>query len=495
MSSSKQYKLILSIAIAFAVIHSTPLSTALAVVPPPDGGYPGGNTAEGQNALFSLTSGIYNTAVGWFSLRSNTEGQFNTAIGAGALLANLGNSGTSDGIQNTATGAGALLSNTTGEDNTANGAFALVSNTTGDSNTASGAFALQNNTTGSFNIAVGLGALLSNTTGFSNTAIGTNALVFNTEGNFNTAIGDLALRNNTAGRQNTAIGESALFHNTTADNNTAIGDDALFDNTTGINNTANGVNALFSNTTGDQNTAVGVGALLNNTDGNDNIAIGPNALSSSTSGNANIAVGLNAGTNVNTASNVICIGAIGADESNSCFIGNIFDQTSSGGAAVFVNAQGRLGTATSARRFKEGINPMANTSEALFALKPVTFHYKSDKASTAQFGLIAEEVAKVNADLVVRDNKGQVYTVRYDAVNAMLLNEFLKEHKKVQAQGATIAGLKKEIATLTAIVKEQTAQIQKVNAPVEASRSTPRMVRNHREGLSRIAQISGPQNN
>jgi trimeric autotransporter adhesin len=183
-------------------------------------------------------------------------------------------------------------------------------------------------------------------------------------------------------------------------------------------------------------------------------------------------LGLNAGTNVSTASNVICIGAIGADENNSCFVGNIFDQTSSGGTAVFVSSQGKLGTATSSRRFKNDVKPMENASEALFSLKPVTFHYKSDNTSTPQFGLIAEEVAQVNPDLVVRDKNGEIYTVRYDAVNAMLLNEFLKEHKKVEQLDATVA-------SLMATVKEQASRIEKVSAQLQMSKPAPRIVNNN----------------
>ena len=183
---------------------------------------------------------------------------------------------------------------------------------------------------------------------------------------------------NTSGNNNTANGISTLGANTLGSANTAMGVLALQRNTTGELNTAIGNQALLNNISGIGNTAVGSGALLFNNVGNDNIAIGHDALNSSQSGSANIAIGFNAGVNVSTVSNVICIGAIGADESNSCFIGNIFDETSSGGTAVFVNAQGKLGTAASSRRFKEGIKPMEKASETLFALKPVTFHYRND---------------------------------------------------------------------------------------------------------------------
>jgi Chaperone of endosialidase len=388
-----------------------------AVVPPPDGGYPGGNTAEGQSALLDLTTGGFNTAVGFLSLRSNRDSSFNTAVGAGALLANIA-------FNNTATGAGALLSNTKGEENTAHGAFALLSNTEGLFNTAMGAFALQNNTTGS-----------------QNTAVGNSALVNNSDGNFNTAVGD-----------------SALFANTSGEENTANGQAALGNNTEGRLNTATGANALRANISGDGNTAVG-----------------HNALDFNTSGSNNIAVGESAGNQVTTASNVICIGRNvgGANVDNGCFIGNIRDAVVAPDAQqVLIDSAGKLGTTNgSSNRFKKDIKAMKNASEAILALRPVKFHYKSDNTNTPQFGLIAEEVAKVSPDLVVRDKNGQVYTVRYDAVNAMLLNEFLEEHKTVQA-------LKKEIAGLAAKLKEQNTKIQSVRRELQLRKPAPRVVQN-----------------
>jgi len=211
-------------------------------------------------------------------------------------------------------------------------------------------------------------------------------------------------------------------------------------------------------------------------------------------------LGIGAGNGITTATNVICIGAsvFGADVDNSCFIGNIRDVTTQNGDAipVVIDSAGQLGTASSSQRFKKEIKPMDTASEAILNLKPVTFHYKTDKNDTPQFGLIAEEVAKVNPDLVVRDKNGEIYTVRYEAVNAMLLNEFLKEHSTVQElkstlakQQATIAQQRKdfeanaaqqqkEIQAVTASLKEQAAQLQKVSAQLEASKPAPQVVKN-----------------
>jgi hypothetical protein len=395
------------------------LPRAQAVVPPPDGGYPGFNTAEGQNALFSLTTGSANTAVGWYSLFSNAEGSSNTAVGAGTLLFN------------------------TARENTAFGAAALLFNTTGVANTAVGAAALLNNTDG----------------GFENTAIGAAALLHNTTGANNTATGDDALYSNTTGSRNTATGQRTLFINTTGSFNTATGDQALYTNTTGYANTANGIKALFSNTTGVGNIALGNGAGLYLTTGNFNIDIGSPG--------------------VGDEANTIRIGRQGTQTDT--YIAGISGVTVAGGVGVIIDySTGHLGTIQSSKRFKDAIKPMDKASEAILALKPVTFRYKHelDPDGIPQFGLVAEQVEKVNPDLVARDDQGKPYTVRYEAVNAMLLNEFLKEHKKVQALEATVAQQQKEIETLTATVKEQAAQIQKVSARVEASKPAPQVVNN-----------------
>jgi uncharacterized coiled-coil protein SlyX len=406
--------------------------TAQAVSPAPDGGYANDNTAEGTNALFSLTGGFDNTANGFQALQANTDGEFNTATGSLALQANNGNA-------NTATGYAALFSNTVGVSNTANGYQALYFNTTGYFNTANGVDALYHNTTGAGNSANGLAALNSNT----------------------------------SGSQNTANGFQALFSNN-GNHNTANGFNALERNTTGVLNTANGNNALSLNKTGNGNTAEGAGALGSNT------------------GSFNAAVGFNAGANLTTGSNNIDIGnggvagesdtlRIGTVKQTKTFITGISGVTVAGGVGVIIDTSGHLGTVTSSERFKEAIKPMNKASEAILALKPVTFHYKKelDPEGVPQFGLVAEEVEKVNPDLVARDDQGKLYTVRYDAVNAMLLNEFLKEHRNVQELKSTVAKQDATIAALTASLKEQAAQIQKVNTELEANKPALQTVANN----------------
>ena len=451
-----------------------------AVSPPPDGGYPGANTAEGQNALQSLSSGVHNTALGYQTLFSDTTGNFNTATGSLALFSN------TTGSNNTANGLQALYSNTTGSFNTANGNGALVFNTTGSNNTANGRQALFHNTTGSQNSANGSGALFSNTTGSVSTANGYQSLYSNTTGVQNTANGFQALFSNTDGYANTANGYQALYSNTTGAYNTANGVYALPANTTGNNNTANGYLALFRNTTGSHNTANGQDALSGNTTGNDNIAVGYQAGDGLTTGNDNIDIGSGSTGGAGEA-NTIRIGRGGFQTTT--YIAGIFGATASGGTAVYVNSSGQLGTVTSSARFKQDIHSMDKASEAILALKPVTFRYKRelDPAGIPQFGLVAEEVAEVDPDLVVRDAEGKPYTVRYEAVNAMLLNEFLKEHRTVQElksivakQEVTEAQQQEEIRALTTTLKEQASQIQKVSAQLELGKSTPQMAGNDR---------------
>ena len=385
--------------IPFAFVCFALVQNAQAVNPPPDGGYPGNNTAEGQDALLSLTTGINNTAVGWFSLKSNRNGQLNTAVGAGTLFSAVGS-------RNTAIGGAALFSNFNGENNTAVGALALWSNTTGSLNTA-----------------IGDNALFSNTVGFQNTAVGGWTLVNNNTGNANVAIGSLTAYSNFTGGGNTAVGEQALFDNQSGNYNIAIGF-AAGDRTTGSNN----------------------------------IVIGDIGVAGE--------------------SNTIRIGGSGftGGPQTAAFIAGI-SGTAVVGDAVVVDGNGQLGTVASSERFKKNIKPMDKTSEAILALKPVSFQYRSDSKGTPQFGLIAEEVAKVNSDLVVRNRDGEIYSVRYDAVNAMLLNEFLKEHRKVENLEATVAQQHKDFE---AAVAELTGQIQKVSAQLELSKPAPQTVLNGR---------------
>jgi hypothetical protein len=376
--------------IVFALGCLALLPVAQAVSPPPDGAYPGGNTAEGQSALLGLTTGTYNTGVGYLSLLGDTEGQFNTAIGAGALLADVGSQDAFYGSRNTAVGAAALLNNTSGSDNTANGAFALLNNSS----------------------------------------------------YLNSAFGSSTLQSNLTGLRNTGVGSAVLFNNTVGDSNTAIG-----------------VSAMYSNTNGSDNTAVGAGALMGS------------------NGSGNIALGASAGTGISEANGVIAIGSAGGKVSNSCFIAKIRDVTTQNADAipVVIDSTDQLGTMSSSRRYKQEIQPMDKSSEAVLALKPVTFHYKSDNTGTQQFGLIAEEVAEVNPGLVVHDKNGEIYTVRYEAVNAMLLNEFLKEHRKVEQ-------LKKDFESKIAEQQKQiealSTGLQQVSAQLAANKPTPHVVNN-----------------
>ena len=282
------------------------------------------------------------------------------------------------------------------------------------------------------------------------------------------ASGAFALINNQTGEFNTATGTGALESNIGGNANTATGTAALSDNTSGINNTANGVNALFFNTTGHDNTADGLNALLNNHTGSSNIAVGSQAGANLTTGSNNIDIGA---LGVAGEANTIRIGRSGTQRKT--FIAGIRGATVANGVGVIVGTTGQLGTVVSSARFKEAIKPMDNASEAILALKPVTFRYKKelDPDKIPQFGLIAEEVEKVNPDLVVRDEDGKVNAVRYEAVNAMLLNEFLKEHRTVQGQQKEIDALKTEL-------KEQKALIQKVSAQIEASKPAPQVVNN-----------------
>ena len=358
-------------------------TSAQAVTPPPDGGYPNNNTAEGEDALFRLTIGVGNVAVGYRSLNYDTIGGGNTGIGQLTLFNNR------SGSNNTALGSAALFSNLA-EGNTALGANSLVSNTTGVQNTATG-----------------ISSLASNTTGFLNTATGTAAMLQNQTGYDNVATGYAALEGNISGNNNTAVGYSALGLNTTGDNNIGIGTGGGIKLTSGSNN----IIIFDQGRPGDNNT--------------------------------------------------IRIGQQGVQQTT--FLAGVSGATVASGVGVVVDTRGRLGTVTSSARYKDGIKAMDKSSESLLSLKPVTFHYKKDldPAGIPQYGLVAEQVAKVDANLVARDATGKPYTVRYEAVNAMLLNEFLKEHQRV-------GQLEASVARLEGAVKAQASQLQKVNVRLDA---------------------------
>jgi len=352
-------------------------------------------------------------------------------------------------------------------------------------NTGVGYEALFSNTTGTYNTAIGVNVLYFNTTGSNNVAAGNGALLFNQTGSFNSAYGNSALEENTTGSNNTAIGYHALQAQSLFDagnNNTATGVQALESNT-GDNNTADGYQALLNNR-GSENTAVGDGALVNNRTGSSNTALGQNALSSNVSGSSNAALGQNAGFAVTNAHNVTCIGAGagGGNVNNSTWIGNVYGVTtlSETTAQVIVSDGGQLGIVASSERFKKDIATMEKASEAILSLRPVTFHYKTDTKGTAQFGLIAEEVAKVNPALVLPDKEGKPFTVRYDAVNAMLLNEFLKEHRTVQELKSIVAKQEATAAQQQKQIEALTTTVQKVSAQLEVIKPAPQTVENNR---------------
>ena len=310
-----------------------------------------------------------------------------------------------------------------------------------------------------FTTAEGCGALNSLTTGAANTALGWRSLFSTTDGGFNTGVGAGALVLNN-GSSNTAVGAAALLLNSTGNFNTAVGTAALLDNTSSFDNTAIGYQAL-TQTTGGANTAVGRGALDQNVTGNFNTAIGKDAGGLAT-GSGNVYIGhLIAGV---------------AGENNHTYIRNIKDTSVNGGGADIVTIDlttGLLGHASSSRRYKEDIRPMDKTSEVIYQLQPVTFHYKKeiDRTQSPAFGLIAEEVAKADPNLIVRDSRGQPESVHYEMVNAMLLNEFLKEHQTVEELKATVAQQKSQIDALT-------AGLQKVSAQLETSKPASKVVAN-----------------
>jgi trimeric autotransporter adhesin len=425
------------------------------IVPAPDGCYPGFTTAEGCQALRSLTSGSANTALGWRALFSATDGSFNTGVGAGALVLNTGDS-------NTAVGTAALLLNTTAEQNTAVGTGALVFNDAGS------------------NTAVGYQALNSNVNAVTNTAVGTfagqnNDSSGNGTADFNTALGGFALRDNVNGTRNTAVGAGALEPMLGGSDNTAVGELA------GANYTGTESNNICIGS-GTQGTAGESNAIrIGNASTSDGITLA----NSSALANA-IAIGTGMSTQGISILTLLGFGGVSianglqtVNGASTCFIGGIYNQGyGPADMAVRVGSDNKLGTVVSSRRFKHDIKPMDNASEAILALKPVTFQYNSDTTNTPRVGLVAEDVAEVSRGLVIADKDGKPLSVRYEDVNVMLLNEFIKEHKKVEQLQATVAQQQKGMEVLTAQLKEQAAQIQKVSAQVEMNKPAPQVVAN-----------------
>ena len=415
------------------------------------------NTAAGDSALSSDTSGGGNVAVGFLAMYYNISGHNNTAVGDSALQGN------TTGYYNTAIGSGSLLRSTTAWNNTGVGLDTLIYNTTGGNNTAVGANALFSNTTAGGNTATGYNALYTNTVGYSNTTSGSEALYSNTSGYQNTATGFEALYSNTVGNHNTVSGFEALYSNTNGNSNTADGDFALYTNTTGYHNTASGSNALYSNTTGTSNVAVGLEALYSNTSGSNNIAVGTSSGYFLTHGSNNIDIG-NEGAAGD--SGAVRIGTAGSQTAT--YIAGI-ESAKVTGSAVYVTAGGQLGVLASSERYKTAIAPMGAGTEKLQALRPVMFHLKTDPTGTLQYGLIAEEVAEVYPELVIRDDAGKIQGVRYDELAPMLLNEVQKQQRinaaqadQNRAQAGRIAYLEQQLAGIQAVLASLTPKDQMI---------------------------------
>jgi hypothetical protein len=470
----------------------------------------GSNTAAGDSALLYNTTGSFNTAIGAAALLNNITGSYNTASGESALIYNTsGYANTASGAQalsynqtggnNTATGFGALFYNDTKgtgiSGNTANGAYAMSNNTSGANNTAVGYSALKgaaynSNTlmgggTGSSNTGIGVSALFSFSSGHDNTASGYWALYSNSTGAFNTASGSQALYSNSGAVYNTAVGYQALYTNDSdaagvANDNTAIGFSALYSNVDGYENTALGAHALSSNSAGGNNTAAGYAALYANAGGNNNTASGYQALYANTTGSNNIAMGYEAGYKLVAGSDNIYIGNEGTTGDNKAirigkegtqkktFIAGIYSNATVSGLAVVIGSNGELGAVSSSERFKTAIEPMGSNTEKLQQLRPVTFRYKIDPQGTLRYGLIAEEVAKVYPELVVRDKNDRIDGVRYDELAPMLLNEMQREHTqltaKIDSQAEDIRNLKQQVAKVNELQQRLDAVLQHLKA-------------------------------
>jgi hypothetical protein len=433
---------------------------ALRNLPAPSGEQ--GNTAAGYAALFSDTTGGANTAVGANSLFYNTVGHYNAAFGRYTLYANV------SGDSNVGLGEEALFYNVSGSDNVAVGFYALLDNASGYRNTALGSHALEKNTV-SDNTALGFLALQLNSTGTSNTATGTTALLQNATGNRNTATGMQALYANTNGNNNTATGYNALYANTDGASNTADGVEALRFNTSGYHNTGSGAGALFSNTTGTENTAVGFRALYSNTTGSRNLALGLNAGRSLTTGSNNVDVA-NAGTAGDAG--VIRIGTAGSQTST--YIAGITTAHITG-SPVYISSSGQLGVLASSERYKTAVVPVEAETSGLHKLRPVRYHLRNDPSRAVQYGLIAEEVARVYPELVIRDERGTVQGVRYDELAPLLVKEMQHQQQTIQVQAAQLGDVGRQLAEL----KEANTQLGARIATLAATQSAGSALAQH----------------
>ena len=294
-----------------------------------------------------------------------------------------------------------------------------------------------------------------------NTAFGDSALVAETDGFANSAFGAFALRDNTSGYGNSAFGQGAMKRSVTGYQNSAFGGEALGSNTSGHDNSVFGL-TMGSNTTGSGNSAVGVSALEQNTTGSNNVAIGQHAIWQNTTGSENVAIGPGAGAPLVTGSNNVYLASdnIGAAaESNTIRIGSPATQSAAFLAGVsgtnlgaqpqvVVNGEGRLGVNASSRRFKTDIRPIGSVLDRLMELRPISFRYRHGDVrgpNPVQYGLLAEQVAKIYPNLVARGRDGRPYTVLYQELPALLLGQVQRQQRQIAHQQRQIEWLFQQI--------------------------------------------------
>jgi hypothetical protein len=328
-------------------------------------------------------------------------------------------------------------------DNTASGTNALLNLSGGWDNSAFGLTALKLNSSGSYNTAVGSGAMTSNTMGWYNTAVGYASLQSNTDASNNTATGVFSLWKNTAGENNTAFGPYALQANTAGNDNDAQGFKALYSNTTGIDNLGIGSNALYGNVTGSYNIALGFNAGYNQTSGNDNIYL-------ANQGVAGESQTLRLGTQGTR-------GVVGSGILSAYIAGVATSQVT--GSAVYITSSGQLGVLASSERFKTDVASMGAASEKLAQLRPVTFRLKTDPTGATQYGLIAEEVAKVYPELVIHGADGRIDAVRYEELAPMLLNGVQQRQAQIAAQANDLAVQGQKLDSQAETIRNLEAQL------------------------------------